>query len=364
MPPRKTSEQSPDIIPAPTPPAMELVVLEKSLAFRWNFIEVKAALAETIKKYHGLVVTDDNLPDMEKTQKEIAGLRIKLDTFRKETKKQLSEPADLFDSQVKELQGEIEKAEKPIVEQIQKFEDARVLRRTNELTEVAQKMAVILGLRDEYFKYEVPAKLTNRSISEIAVRKEIEAALQEMLARQGAEDAAKEEELRQQGIRAELDRQRDGLIVILADTHSKAFGLRTPVTLMDIRRILTPEIELAAIPDIIVNECKKRQQIETTATVPPPPGLPPSPIQPEEAAFVCIRDLPPAVTSPPQRRADYMPTPPPAPPWAGPPATVQRYDLTLKFPAISAVNIGALAMWLDRGKIEFITISKVPVKGE
>ncbi|MDR3561229.1 MAG: DUF1351 domain-containing protein [Negativicutes bacterium] len=387
MAPRNKPQVMPDVDPGQQP-AMELVVLENSLSFRWNFIEVKAALAEAIKKYHGLVVTDDNLPDMEKTQKEIAGLRIKLDKFCKETKNLLNEPGTKFDGEVKELLEVIGEAEKPIVEQLQKYEDARVAQRADQLAAFAQVTAGALGIREEYFKYEVPARLTNRSVSPVQAQKEIKDALNGILAKQGEDDAAKEETQRQQEIRKELARQRDGLVDVLCQTHSMAMNLKTPVVLADIQAILTDTVELAAIPDIVKSECKKRLDVELAVVADnvvqrlQPEAVPDratSYTHPENCGcHNCLPGsttvtLPPAVTSVPQTGGNHMPPPPVAPPWAGPPAAVapppppppqtELFEVVLRFPAISAVNCGALKMWLDEGGILVEVISQVPVKG-
>lgn len=292
------------------PSTMDLVVLEQSLAFRWNFAEVKAALEAEIVKYAGLVVTEDNLPDMERTQREIAGLRNKLDKFRLDNKKILSEPANKFDGEVKELLAVIDQAERPIKEQLQKYEDARVAARIVELTASARKTATAMGLREENFRFEVPARLTNRTVTDAAARKEIVTALEELLARQGADDAAKEEERKQEETARELIRQRDELVVVLCRAHSDTMELKTAVTIDNIRPLLTPNTSLAEIPAIIVAVCQKRLAVERAAATAAAPPMPPAPA------------VPAAIASPPAPAADTPPFPPavpPGPPPFGPP---------------------------------------------
>jgi hypothetical protein len=71
---------------------MEPKIIKDVHEFTWNFSDIKANLSNYIQKYTGLVVNEDNLKEMESAQKEIAGVRIKIDGFRKDIKKKLEEP--------------------------------------------------------------------------------------------------------------------------------------------------------------------------------------------------------------------------------------------------------------------------------
>ena len=90
-----------------------------------NFEEVKKALAETLTKYENIVVTEETLSGCKATQKELAGVRTKIDTYRKDKKKALSEPIIAFENQCKELIALIEKAEQPIKDGIKVFDDKK-----------------------------------------------------------------------------------------------------------------------------------------------------------------------------------------------------------------------------------------------
>ncbi|MBU2704181.1 hypothetical protein Ga0466249_005335, partial [Sporomusaceae bacterium BoRhaA] len=129
---------------------MEPKIIKDVHEFTWNFSDIKANLSGYISKYTGLVVTEDNLKDMEAAQKEIAGVRTKIDGFRKTVKKKLEEPYKQFESEIKELQALIEQAEKPLKEQIDKYEEARVVKLESELLTFAENTSNNLGLRPEY----------------------------------------------------------------------------------------------------------------------------------------------------------------------------------------------------------------------
>jgi hypothetical protein len=380
MPPRKKQVEEQGATPQTDrslvirDPSMDVKILVNHQEFKWNSEEIKAALLARVERYRNLVVNEDNLPDMERTQKEIAGLRIRIDKFRIETKKLLSEPANQFDKEVKDFLLIIAEVELPISKQVAKYEDERVAKRTEELAAFAKEHAAKISLRDEWFKFEVPAKLTNRSVSDTAAKREITATLDDLLAQQGADDTVKEETRRREEETLELTRQRDAMIELLCSSHSTVMGLKTPITLADIQPLIAADSPIASLPDIIVAECKKRHQVEQAAAAPPTePPRSVSYTHPENCGcHDClpgsiddsVHDLPPAITSAPQTGSNFSPPPPVRPPWAGPPPTApQLFEVVLRFPAISIVNAGALQLWLSDSKIAYEVVSQEPVKG-
>lgn len=107
-------------------PKLDIVIKKESLpVIEINFDEMKKALSDTLKKYKGIVVTEQTLKGCKTTQKELAGVRVKIDTYRKEKKKVLSQPIVDFENQCKELIALIEGAEQPIKDGIKVFDDAK-----------------------------------------------------------------------------------------------------------------------------------------------------------------------------------------------------------------------------------------------
>lgn len=86
----------------------DLKIISNIHKFQWNFAEIKQNIEGNIEKYVGLVVTDENLKDMEATQKEIASIRTKVDGFRKAVKKEMEKPYKVFEGEIKELKELIE----------------------------------------------------------------------------------------------------------------------------------------------------------------------------------------------------------------------------------------------------------------
>ena len=130
--------------------AMELKIIEQVQKFTWNFDEIKNSLAEHIEQYANLVVNDENLKSMEKTQKEIASLRIKITKFKTKTKGELDKPYKIFEHQVKELLNLVESAEKPIKDQLEIYEDKRREQKSIEIQDIMKKVSAELGLTEKY----------------------------------------------------------------------------------------------------------------------------------------------------------------------------------------------------------------------
>jgi hypothetical protein len=83
-------------------------------------------------------------------QKELAGVRIKIDTYMKDKKKELSKPIDVFESQCKELIKLIEDAEKPIKEGVSIFDNQKREEKRQEALKVITEVAQAHQLNEKY----------------------------------------------------------------------------------------------------------------------------------------------------------------------------------------------------------------------
>lgn len=105
---------------------MKEIELNKQLpVITFNFEEVKASLEEGLAKYSNIVVTDENLKDCKATQKDLSKLRRELDTYRKDTKKEMEKPIKEFENQCKELIELITKVETPIKNNITVYDNKK-----------------------------------------------------------------------------------------------------------------------------------------------------------------------------------------------------------------------------------------------
>ena len=90
-------------------------------------------------------------------QKELASLRIKIDTYRKDKKKSLSAPIVFFEEQCKELIALVEKAETPIKDGIKVFDDKKKDGKRDKavsiIAEVVSRMELGEKIRGKAWRY-------------------------------------------------------------------------------------------------------------------------------------------------------------------------------------------------------------------
>ncbi|MDU2063747.1 MAG: DUF1351 domain-containing protein [Sporomusaceae bacterium] len=327
---------------------MELQVIKEVHDFEWNFAEIKANVQEYIAKYHGLVVTEENLKEMEVAQKEIAGVRTKIDGFRKEVKKRLEIPYKQFEAQVKELQALVEEAERPLKEQILQYENERVCKAESDLLDFAEKTAYNLGLRPEYVgRFAIQSKWTNRSARLSSSKKEIVQVLDELLSQQNAYDEAEK-----------LKVQRADLIASLCEVHSQSTGLKTPVTPEDVEQLLT-DTPLPEITNVIIQACHDRKNIEARAAatemISDLPVAPPISVS-------CDPPLPPMDLLPGVIEVSVMTSPVPEfiptaiPPM--PPVMPPRWDVVLSLPGITIMQAQMFKGFLAEHGIIYTVINQ------
>lgn len=115
-----------------------------------NYDDVKSSLLETIEKYKNIIVTEDSLKDCKATQKELAGVRNKLDTYRKDVKKEMEKPIKEFEGKCKELIQLIADAEQPIKDGISKFDNMKREQKRAKAQEIISNTIITLGLEKKY----------------------------------------------------------------------------------------------------------------------------------------------------------------------------------------------------------------------
>lgn len=171
----------------------ELKVTKVLPDIKTNYIDVKASISETIAKYKGIVVTEEGLQDCKATQKELAGLRNKIDDFRKTVKKDMEGPIKIFEEQCKELIGLIIEAEQPIKDGINVFDNKRREEKKNKALEFIEENIKEYQLSKKYAtRLDVLDKYLNLSSSVKSVREDIEQRAINLAKEQDAEIKAKE----------------------------------------------------------------------------------------------------------------------------------------------------------------------------
>ncbi|WP_317327356.1 DUF1351 domain-containing protein [Turicibacter sanguinis] len=137
---------------------MELQVLHQSIpVVEFNKEELKVFLEQQLTKYKNLVVTPETEKDCKKAKTELGKLETSIETFRKETKKQLSEPITQFEKDCKELVALIQEVKKPIDTQLKEIEEQRK----------AEKEALIY---DEITKIVIEYELDEKHSAQIQIQ--------------------------------------------------------------------------------------------------------------------------------------------------------------------------------------------------
>lgn len=155
---------------------MKEIQINKQLpVITMNFEEVKASLVENMEKYKGIIVTEESLKDCKATQKDLAGLRNKLDSYRKDVKKEMEKPIKAFESECKELIGLIAEVEAPIKSGILEFDNKRREEKRKFADIKIFETCQALGLEKKYAdQLTVLDKYLNLSASAKSVLEDIE----------------------------------------------------------------------------------------------------------------------------------------------------------------------------------------------
>lgn len=140
-----------------------------------NYETLKAELEKNLQDYKGLVVTEQTLAGSKAAQKELASLRVKIDTYRKAKKKEIEKPIKAFEAQCKELIALVENVEQPIKDAIKIFDDKKREEKRNIALELIAEVAAEIGLNEKYTaKLDVLDKYTNLTAAEKSVRDDLE----------------------------------------------------------------------------------------------------------------------------------------------------------------------------------------------
>ena len=146
---------------------MELQVLEQVVpVVKFNKEELKVVLQGHLDKYSNLVVTAETEKDCKKAKAELGKLETAIETFRKDTKKQLSEPIAQFESDCKELVTLIQEVKKPIDTQLKEIEEHRRAEKEAAIREEIEKIVIEYELDDKYSaQIQINSMWLNKSTS-------------------------------------------------------------------------------------------------------------------------------------------------------------------------------------------------------
>ena len=179
-------ETLPEIIP------VRPVITKDELNFDWNQEEVKAYLKAVTEKYVGLVVTAENLPDMEKARREVVRFRTAITKFEADGKRRLKVPADQFAAQCDELIAVVKDVEEPIAMQLSEYEEERKQKLTESITREYQAKASAMGLDMEHWQLDMDARWFNKTAKWSDTCNAIDEMIRGQVAQQKAIEAAEQ----------------------------------------------------------------------------------------------------------------------------------------------------------------------------
>lgn len=250
---------------------VEPQILSADINVTTNFEDVKKNLQTITEKYKGLVVTDQNQKDMEKTLREVVSLRTSIQKFEVNGKRKLRKPVDQFAEACKELLKIVNEAERPLREQLDAYEARRQEGVTKVILHKYEEMALDAGIREEFRSCEILSKWMNKTAKLKDIYEDISRLVSEQATAQKQHDDLKE-----------LRNSRRELALLQIEKSNRDYALATPIT----EDFLTDELldtSAEIIKNTINEEALRRHEMDENArqvsspavSAPPPAAKPP-----------------------------------------------------------------------------------------
>nr|DAM04788.1 MAG TPA: Protein of unknown function (DUF1351) [Caudoviricetes sp.] len=239
-------------------PAIEPQVIDSNLTLTWNNAELAKYLEEKLKKYNGLVVTEDNLKEMKSVLKEIVSIRTKLTRFGADKKRELKIPYNTFTAELEQVLAVVSRVENPIASQINEFEQQEMLKRKETVLNMVEDKAQSLGVREEYKNRVIPNPKwwENKTAKMSDVALAIDEMVKNVLEQQQNDDDLK----RMQAEKVEM-------IKMKIDLFNQNYALDTPIQYEEIKHRVD-NIPFGELDNVLSNEFEKRLEIEMKAKEP------------------------------------------------------------------------------------------------
>lgn len=159
----------------------------------FNYKEVEVFLDEALKKYEGLVFTEETATDCNKTIAELRKGKRALDEFRKKTKKELTKSVTAFENQCKELNKKFDEVIDPLVEQADDFEKQRREEKRVKVQQIVDELVKEQGLNEKYAQMLViEDQYLNKTKTLKSIREELTTTAETLGVQQDKEESDKE----------------------------------------------------------------------------------------------------------------------------------------------------------------------------
>lgn len=155
---------------------MDIEILDfKAPEIKINYEDLEKELEIRLKDYEGIVVTQETLAGCKNAQKELAGLKRKIDRYRIDKKKEIEAPIKVFEQQCKHLVSLIENVEVPIKEGIKHYDDEKRKEKYDAALKIKDSVVEKAGLNEKYANMlTIIDKYQNLSSSKKSVQEDLE----------------------------------------------------------------------------------------------------------------------------------------------------------------------------------------------
>lgn len=148
----------------------------KPAEIEFNFEEIEKQLDEQLKKYDGLVFTEKEARECKNTLAELRKVKNSIEKYRRETKKQLSEPIKEFEDKCKTLREKVDEVIAPLKKQADDFDERQRKEKLIKVEKIKGQIIQDLQLSDEVAELLV---IEDRFLNKSTTLKSIEEALHE-----------------------------------------------------------------------------------------------------------------------------------------------------------------------------------------
>ena len=129
---------------------LKLVSKTQPAVVTFNYDAINTHLDEVLKKYSGLVFTEETVSDCKKTIADLRKGQKSLDAFRLKTKKELTKSVKDFEDQCKLLSNKFNTIIEPIIEQADEFEIKRKANKEAEIQVIINTLSTERVLESKY----------------------------------------------------------------------------------------------------------------------------------------------------------------------------------------------------------------------
>ena len=157
----------------------------------FNYEQLKAEIKMFAEKRKDMAVTEDNLPESKKIQKELASVRNKVDDARKKVKKQMSAPIKEAEEKFKELIAMIKEVEDPLKNDLAVFVEQERQEKKQRVLGFIESTYKKYYLDEKYQNVEVTDRHLLKSTTIKAIKEDIDAKVLVQLELQNKEESDK-----------------------------------------------------------------------------------------------------------------------------------------------------------------------------